>query len=95
MISFEEHAALDSAAGVAIFCKGLAELVVPASSSLLQAIKGLIELAHLSLLPRLDESGWLGHVDGLCELSIKVCIIDIYLVYFPIINGSWGKDHVD
>jgi hypothetical protein len=62
--------------------------VVPRSRCLLQAIEGLVELAHQLRLCRVNKAGGLRAVDRLIECTMEEGILDVELVHGPTLGDS-------
>jgi hypothetical protein len=59
------------------------QVVVPHSQHLLQAVEGLIELAHQLKVRRVNEADGLRAVDYLRECAMYEGVIDIEMVHGP------------
>jgi hypothetical protein len=71
------------------------EAMVPCSRHLLQAIEGLVELAHQLRVSSVNEAGGLRAVDHLRECAVEEGILDVELVDGPTSGDSQSQHSPD
>jgi hypothetical protein len=69
--------------------------VVPRSRRLLQALEGLVELAHQLRMRRVNEADGLRAVDGLGECAMEEGVLDVELVHEPNLGDSQSQHSPD
>ena len=95
ILDIVEDSGVVIAAREADFVHEGADLSIPLEASLFEAVKRLFEPPDEVFLVGGFKTRWLAHIDGLVEVAVEVSILEINLMYFPVVGSGEGENKTE